>query len=149
MNNFKKKKSHYSFHSWVQLIFTCEWRLPYSQAVCNLIFKAGFWSEEILRFKMGIECMQCVYWMNPNECCFFLLFWGFPLSHVVLNFISLHPGVPGYCVYMDKVCPAWPGSRLLQPGSRLNGTSRSPYKRNPEIPVYRDITVYRDHINRP
>ena len=31
---------------------------------------------------------------------------GFPLSEVVLNFISLHAGVPGYCVYMDKVCSA-------------------------------------------
>ena len=30
---------------------------------------------------------------------------GFHLSDVVLNFISLHPGVLGYCVYMDKVCP--------------------------------------------
>ena len=61
---------------------------------------------------------------------FAFFFWGFPLSHVVLNFISLHSGVLGYCVYMDKLCPAWPGSRLLQPESRSGGTSRSPYKRN-------------------
>ena len=54
------------------------------------------------------------------------------MSDVVLNFISLHPGVPGYCVYMDKVCPGVSGSRLLQPGSRYTGTSRSPYKRNRE-----------------
>ena len=32
-------------------------------------------------------------------------FWGFPLSHVVLNFISLHPGVPRCRVYMGKICP--------------------------------------------
>ena len=38
---------------------------------------------------------------------FAFFFGGFPLSDVILNFISLHPrGVPGYCVYMDKVCPA-------------------------------------------
>ena len=37
---------------------------------------------------------------------FAFFFGGFPLSDVVLNFISLQPGVPGYCIYMDKVCPA-------------------------------------------
>ena len=54
----------------------------------------------------------------------------FSLVRRRFKFISLHPGVPGYCVYMGKVCPAWPGSRLLQPGSRSSGTSRSPYERN-------------------
>ena len=63
---------------------------------------------------------------------FAFFFEGFTLSHVVLNFISLHPGVPGYCIYMDKVCPTWrdlgcfnrnPG-QAGRPGLQINAIAK-------------------------
>ena len=37
---------------------------------------------------------------------FAFFFGGFAWLEDVLNFSSLHSGVPGYCVYMDKNLPA-------------------------------------------
>ena len=57
---------------------------------------------------------------------------GFPLSDVVLNFISLHPVVPGYIAFIwTKFVPF---DRDLGCFNQDPGTpgSRSPYKRNRE-----------------
>ena len=43
---------------------------------------------------------------TPTFLYFDLYLYSAYAAHYVLNFISLHPGVPEYCVYMDKICPA-------------------------------------------
>ena len=80
------------------------------------------------------------------------------MSDNVLNFSSLHPGVPGYCVYMDnKIVPLDrdlgcfnrdPG-QAGRPGLHINTTAKIIVNyQQAQISVYQDILVYRDHINR-
>ena len=80
---------------------------------------------------------------------FAFFFGGFALSANVLNFSSLHPRVPGYCVYMDKHL-----SRLTRisiastVGPGQAGRSGLHINTIAKITVnyqQADISVYRDH----
>ena len=81
---------------------------------------------------------------------------GFPLSDVVLNFISLHPGVYRDIAFIwtkfvpldrDLGCfnryPGTPG----RPGLHINATAKITV--NYVNYLQAEIPVHRDHINRP
>ena len=76
---------------------------------------------------------------------FAFFFGGFALSANVLNFSSLHPRVPGYCVYMDKHLSRLIGISIASTGTRSGWTFRSPYKHNCEnnskLSTSRDLGV--------
>ena len=76
---------------------------------------------------------------------FAFFFGGFALSANVLNFSSLHPRVPGYCVYMDKHLCRLTGISIASTGTRPGWTFRSPYKHNCEnnskLSTSRDLGV--------
>ena len=78
---------------------------------------------------------------------------GFPLSDVVLNFISLHPVVPGYIAFIwTKFVPFDRdlGCFNQDPGLHINATAKITVNYlQAEIPVHRGAPVHRDHINRP
>ena len=107
--------SSFQFAFWILFNFVYSFNKLRQSTKLKIIQKANWKGFDVIGWKLRI---------------LYVFFWCLPLSDVVVNFISLHPGVPGYCVYMDKVCPAWLVSRLLQPESQSSGTSRPPYKRN-------------------
>ena len=76
---------------------------------------------------------------------FAFFFGGFALSANVLNFSSLHPRVPGYCVYMDKHLSRLTRISIASTGTRSAWTFRSPYKHNCEnnskLSTSRDLGV--------
>ena len=77
---------------------------------------------------------------------FAFFFWRFcPVSANVLNFSSLHPRVPGYCVYMDKHLSRLIEISIASTGTRSGWTFRSPYKHNCEnnskLSTSRDLGV--------
>ena len=67
---------------------------------------------------------------------------GFPLSDVVLNFISLHQGVRGFSVASTGT-PGNPGTPGRH-GLHINAPAKITVNY-----LQAEIPVHRDHINRP
>ena len=79
---------------------------------------------------------------------------------VVLNFISLHPDVPGILRLYGQSLSRLTGISVAStriprgtpgcPGLHINATAKITVNYlQAEIPVHRDVPVHRDHINRP